>query len=106
MKFNLDYEESNSRKKISGPYSIYDWETERIKKKAEKAAEEIIMNAKSDYEESNSRKKISEPYSIYDWETERIRKKAEKAAEEIIRESRIREVLREILKSARTEKRD
>ncbi len=64
------------------------------------------MKFNLDYEESNSRQKISEPYSIYDWETERIRKKAEKAAEEIIRESRIREVLREILKSARTEKKD
>ncbi len=91
-------------KKISEPYSIYDWETEKIRRKAEKAAEEIIRNAKLDNDESNSRKKSSEPYSTHDWETERIRKKAEKAAEEIMRKARVREILREGFKSAREEK--
>ncbi len=46
MKFKLDNDESNSRKKNSEPYSIYDWETEKIRKRAEKMAEEVFRKAR------------------------------------------------------------
>ncbi len=46
MKFNLDYDESNSRKKSSDPFSTHDWETKKIRKRAEKAAEEIMRKSR------------------------------------------------------------
>ena len=46
MKFNLDNDESNSQKKSSKPYSTHDWETEKVRRRAKKMAEEVFRKAR------------------------------------------------------------